>query len=59
MEEMGELPLAEATKCTGELVVVPGEGELTETPAKAMADMTKQATTRDGQRLVAICVIFY
>ena len=40
---MGVLALAEATKCTGEPVVAPGEGELTETPAYAAAVMNKHA----------------
>lgn len=55
---MGELPLAEATKWTGELLVLPGEGELTETPANAADVMKKNRVVRRNQRLVALCIIF-
>src|SRR5579864_905239 len=55
---MGALPLADATKCTGELLVLPDEGELTETPAKAAAVIKKHKVVRRNQDLVAICIIY-
>jgi len=59
MAEMGELALAEATNWTGEPTVAPGEGELTDTPAKAAAVMNKQVIVRQEKRLSRICLIFY
>jgi hypothetical protein len=46
---MGRLDDAEATNCTGEPVVDPGAGELTETPANADALKQHNATTEISQ----------
>ena len=56
---MGELALAEATNWTGEPTLAPGEGELTDTPAKAAAVMNKQVIVRQEKRLSRIFLIFY
>jgi hypothetical protein len=46
MAVIGLLELAEATKCTGDPVVEPAEGELTMTPAKEAADKANKTTSR-------------